>query len=75
MAQTVVNNFGDLDCWSIFYLLSHALGMKCWNRHAKFHTNRSSINGCYALHPHIDTKLYDTLKLKSIVLQIPSGLD
>ena len=32
-----------LDIWPMFYCVSHALGMKYWHRHAKFHNNRSSI--------------------------------
>ena len=28
----------------MFYFVSHALGMKYWHLHAKFHKNRSSIN-------------------------------
>ena len=37
--------FGDLDLLPMFYFLSHALGMKYWNLHAKFHKNQSNING------------------------------
>ena len=39
------HDFGDIDLWPMFYFLSHALGMKYLNLHAKFHKNRSSING------------------------------
>ena len=67
-----VHDFGDLDLDLCSICLSHALGMKYWNIHAKFHTNRSSINWSYALDTHINAH---TPKVKSIVLQIPSGLD
>ena len=63
----------DLDIWPMFYFVSHALGMKYWHLHAKFHKNRSSINGWYALDTHTNTK--HTPKVKSIVSQISSGLD
>ena len=35
-----------------FLFLSHALGMKYWNLHAKFHKNRSSINMWFAADTH-----------------------
>ena len=59
--------------WHLTYVLSHALGMKYWHLHAKFHKNRSSINGWYALDTHTNTK--HTPKVKSIVSQISSELD
>ena len=47
------HDFGDLHFWPMFYSLSHALGRKYWNLHAKFHKNMSSITGWYALgHTH-----------------------
>ena len=47
--------FGDLDHCSIF--LSHTLGIKYWNHHAKFHKNPSSMNGWYATDTHTNTHI------------------
>ena len=56
--------------WPLTYILclSHALGMKYWNLHARFHTNRSSINGWYALdkHKHTHTQTHTEGKINSL---------
>ena len=43
------NVFDDLDLHlcHMLYWLSHKVGMKYWNLHAKFHMNPSRINGWY----------------------------
>ena len=56
MAQTVVFMFFltlPFDLLSI--VLTHVLGMKYGNLHAKFHMNPSSINVWYAADTHIHT--------------------
>ena len=56
----------DLNLWPMFYLLSHALGMKCWNLHAKFHKNPSSINGWYAADTHARAHAHTEGKINSV---------
>ena len=55
----------DLDFWPMFYFMSHALGMKYWNLHARFHKNRLNINGWYALDKHTNTHTLCALAIHS----------
>ena len=72
MAQTVVFMFWWH--WPLTYVLYFVTRTRhdIWIFHAKFHKNRSSINGWYAVDTHKNTRKH-TPKVKSIVSQIPSG--
>ena len=50
--------------FDLCYIFSRALGMKYWDFHAKFHENRSSINGWHAVDTHTHTNTHK-LKVKS----------